>query len=319
MSMIDTVGPPASGSPISLADLQGSKARHRREGLVKFLLWACAAVSLLISFAIVASLVGEAWVFLSGVEADWLSGSKWAPALNEYDLKTPLVGSLVVTGIAMLVAIPIGLTSAMYLSEYAQPAVRKVIKPTLEILAGIPSVVLGFFALQWIAPNIVQRLSSGASLFSYLAAGLGVGVLTIPLIASITEDALSSVPDALRQASAGIGAKKVTTTLRVVLPAAVSGIVAAMIIGISRAIGETMVVFIAAGGGGNQNPFNASVFEAGTTMTAAMATTATVPSDRLAGGVSEESLYFLGLLLFLITLSLNLVADRFVRRVRTAY
>jgi len=314
MSTID-----AGPGPISLSDLQGSKSRHRREGLVRGILWLCAAVSLLISVAIVASLIGEALVFLRGIEFSWLSGSKWAPALNEYDLKTPLVGSLIVTAIAMLVAIPIGLTSAMYLSEYASPIVRRVIKPTLEILAGIPSVVLGFFALQWIAPNIVQRISSGASLFSYLAAGIGVGVLTIPLIASITEDALSSVPNALREASAGIGAKKVTTTLRVVLPAAVSGIVAAMIIGISRAIGETMVVFIAAGGGANQNPFNASVFEAGTTVTAAMATTATTPSDRLAGGVSQESLYFLGFLLFIITISLNLAADRFVRRVRTAY
>lgn len=300
-------------------DLEGTSARRRKEGLVRFVLWLCAALSLFISIAIVVSLVREAWTFLNGIEASWLSGDKWAPALNEYDLKTPLVGSLIVTGVAMLVAVPIGLTSAMYLSEYAPARVRRIIKPTLEILAGIPSVVLGFFALQWIAPNIVQRISDEAGLFSYLSAGIGVGVLTIPLIASITEDALASVPDRLRQASAGLGARKVTTTLSVVLPAAVSGIVAAMIIGISRAIGETMVVFIAAGGGGNQNPFNASVLDAGTTMTAAMATTATAPSDRLAGGVSQESLYFLGLVLFLITLGLNIVADRFVRRVRTAY
>ena len=144
----------------------------------------------------------------------------------EADIKTLLVGSLIVTGIAMVVAVPVGLGSAVYLSEYAGERSRKVIKPVLEILAGIPSVVLGFFALTWISPNIVQRLNDESSIFNLMAAGLGVGILTIPLMASISEDAMYAVPGNLREASYGLGATKRTTSLRVVVPAATSGIVA---------------------------------------------------------------------------------------------
>ena len=234
------------------------------------------------------------------------------------DRKTPLVGSLIVTGIAMVVAVPVGLASAIYLSEYAKPITRKWLKPLLEILAGIPSVVLGFFALRWVTPNIVQQINPQAPGFTLAAAGIGVGILTIPLIASVSEDALSAVPNSLREASSGLGAKRVTTTIKITIPAAISGLVAAFIIGISRAIGETMVVFLAAGGGGNQAQFTTSAFDSGTVVTAAMAAT-TAPSDRLSEGVALQSLYFLGLLLFIITLLLNLIADRFVRRVRIIY
>lgn len=303
---------------LSLGDLQGSPGRHRKERIVMSFFWAAAAVSLLISGGIVISLITKATTFISGLELGWLWGDQWAPPFNEYDLKTPIVGTLVVTGIAMLVAVPIGLASATFLSEYASGRLRRILKPILEILAGIPSVVLGFFALRWITPNITQRLVPDAPGFTLMSAGIGVGILTVPLIASIAEDALSSVPQSLRQASAGMGARKATTVLRVVLPAGISGIVAALIVGLSRAIGETMVVFIAAGGGGNQAQFTASPFESGTTVTAAMAAT-TAPSDRVVEGISLESLYFLGLILFVATLVLNLIADRFVRRVRNVY
>jgi phosphate transport system permease protein len=161
-----------------------------------------------------------------------------------------VAGTLLVTGIAMALAAPIGLASAIYLSEYAGPRARGLIKPILEILAGVPSVVLGFFALTFISPEVVQRFVPGAPSFNIAAAGLAVGVLTIPLIASISEDAMRAVPLSLREASYGLGAKRVTTSLRVVFPAAVSGIVAALILGASRAIGETMVVAIAAGASG---------------------------------------------------------------------
>ena len=211
-----------------------------------------ALFSLLVSTLIVLSLLFEAVTFLNGIKISWLWGDQWAPPFNEYDLKTPLVGSLIVTGIAMVVAVPIGLASAIYLSEYAKPITRKCLKPVLEILAGIPSVVLGFFALRWITPNIVQQINPQAPGFTLAAAGIGVGILTIPLIASVSEDALSAVPNSLREASSGLGAKRVTTTIKITIPAAISGLVAAFIIGISRAIGETMVVFLAAGGGGNQ-------------------------------------------------------------------
>jgi len=309
---------PDNSPRLSLGDLQGSPARHRKERIVMTLFWSAATVSLLISGAIVVSLITKAITFINGLELGWLWGEQWAPPFNEYDLKTPIIGTLVVTGIAMLVAVPIGLASATYLSEYASNGIRRILKPVLEILAGIPSVVLGFFALRWITPNITQRLVPDAPGFTLMSAGIGVGILTIPLIASIAEDALSSVPDSLRQASAGVGARKATTVMRVVLPAGISGIVAALIIGVSRAIGETMVVFIAAGGGGNQAQFTASPFDSGTTVTAAMAAT-TAPSDRLVEGISLESLYFLGLILFFATLVLNLIADRFVRRVRNVY
>ena len=277
-----------------------------------------ALFSLLVSILIVLSLVFEAVTFLNGIKISWLWGDQWAPPFNEYDLKTPLVGSLIVTGIAMVVAVPVGLASAIYLSEYAKPITRKWLKPLLEILAGIPSVVLGFFALRWVTPNIVQQINPQAPGFTLAAAGIGVGILTIPLIASVSEDALSAVPNSLREASSGLGAKKVTTTIKITIPAAISGLVAAFIIGISRAIGETMVVFLAAGGGGNQAQFTTSAFDSGTVVTAAMAAT-TAPSDRLSEGVALQSLYFLGLLLFIITLLLNLIADRFVRRVRIIY
>lgn len=277
-----------------------------------------ALFSLLVSILIVLSLVFEAVTFLNGIKISWLWGDQWAPPFNEYDLKTPLVGSLIVTGIAMVVAVPVGLASAIYLSEYAKPITRKWLKPVLEILAGIPSVVLGFFALRWVTPNIVQQINPQAPGFTLAAAGIGVGILTIPLIASVSEDALSAVPNSLREASSGLGAKRVTTTIKITIPAAISGLVAAFIIGISRAIGETMVVFLAAGGGGNQAQFTTSAFDSGTVVTAAMAAT-TAPSDRLSEGVALQSLYFLGLLLFIITLLLNLIADRFVRRVRIIY
>ena len=208
--------------------------------------------------------------------------------------------------------------SAIYLSEYASPGVRRVLKPTLEVLAGIPSVVLGFFALSVISPEIVQRFFGASSIFSLMAAGLGVGILSIPLIASVSEDALRSVPNALREASYGMGAKKITTTVRVVIPAAVSGLVAAFILAVSRAIGETMVVFIAAGAGGSAL-FNTDPREEGLTMTAAMASLASGTDAVVGEALTFQSLFFVGSVLFLITFALNVVAARFVRRVQQRY
>jgi phosphate transport system permease protein len=196
--------------------------------------------------------------------------------------------------------------------------VRKVLKPTLEILAGIPSVVLGFFAISFISPEIVQRFFGATDLFNLMAAGIGVGILSIPLVASVSEDALRSVPQALREASYGMGARKVTTTIRVVLPAAVSGLVAAIILAVSRAIGETMVVFIAGGAGGG-TLFQTNPLEPGLTMTAAMASQATGTDAVVGEALTFQSLFFVGSVLFVITFLLNVVASRFVRRVRQSY
>ena len=178
--------------------------------------------------------------------------------------------------------------------------------------------MLGFFALLWIAPNVVANLGGEGGRGSILAAGIGVGILTIPLIASISEDAMKAVPDALREASAGMGARKVTTVLRVVLPAAISGLAAAMIVAVSRAMGETMVVFMA-GGAADAAIFTSSPYDGSLTMTAAMASLASGTDNVVGEGLTFQSLFFVGLLLFLITLALNMLANFFVRRIREQY
>jgi phosphate transport system permease protein len=303
---------------ITVADLRGDPRRTRTEKLVRYVLLAAALTSIAISAAIVLSLLGETWTFVSQVELASLWTDGWFPRRGMYDVKTIVVGSLLISAVAMAVAVPLGLGAAIYLAEYASPRVRKVLKPTLEILAGIPSVVLGFFALSFISPEIVQRFFTDATAFSMAAAGIGVGILVVPLMATVSEDAMRSVPSALREASTGVGARKITTTVRVVIPAAVSGLVAAFIVSVSRAIGETMVVFIAAGATGG-SLFSVDILGPGQTMTAAMASQA-AGTDQVRGeALTFQSLFFVGMLLFLFTLGLNLAADRFVRRVRQAY
>ncbi len=298
--------------------LAGDPSRRRREVIIKRIFFSAAATSVVISAAIVLSLVGRATAFATQVDLGALWTDGWFPRQGIYDIKTIVAGTLVVSFIAMAVAAPLGLGAAIYLSEYARPRVRRALKPILEVLAGIPSVVLGFFALTVISPTIVQRFFSGAEFFNLLAAGIGVGILVTPLVASVSEDALRSVPMALREASFGVGARKMTTTIRVVIPAAVSGIVASLILGISRAIGETMVVAIAAGATGGA-AFTLDPTAGGQTMTAAM-TSLAIGSDRVKGAeLTFESLFFVGFLLFLMTLVLNVLSERFVRKVRQKY
>ncbi|MFL6207115.1 MAG: phosphate ABC transporter permease subunit PstC [Acidimicrobiales bacterium] len=309
---------PVPSHGLTLNDFRGDRRRVRKERVVRCVLTAAATVSILISVAIIWSLARETWTFVTQVEWDSvLFSGGWNPRSGLYDIRTLLIGTLWVTVIAMAVAVPIGLGSAIYLSEYARPRIRRILKPTLEVLAGIPSVVLGFFALSVISPSIVQRFTD-AGLFNLTSAGIAVGILSVPLVASVSEDALRSVPLALREASYGMGAKKITTVTKVVLPAAVSGLVAAFILAVSRAIGETMVVFIAGGAAGSQ-PFETSPLEPGLTMTAAMATVAQGTDQVKGADLTFQSLYFVGAVLFLITLLLNFVAGRFVRRVRQAY
>ncbi len=302
----------------SLEDFRGSRSRMRTERIVRGVLFGAALLSIVVSVLIVASLVGEAWTFVSQVELASLWTDGWFPRRGIYDIKTLVAGTLIVTVIAMVVAVPLGLGAAVYLSEYARPGVRKLLKPALEILAGIPSVVLGFFALTFISPEVVQRMNPTATQFNIAAAGIGVGILAIPLIASVSEDAMRSVPRALREASYGLGARKITTTIRVVIPAAVSGLVAAFIVAVSRAIGETMVVFIAAGATGG-SLFSTDPFKPGQTMTAAIASQAAGTDQVRGAGLTFQSLFFVALLLFAITLVLNVLAGRFVQRVRQAY
>jgi len=298
--------------------LQGAPRRRRNEALVQAVLLGASALSVVISAGIVLSLIFEAISFVASIQLPQLLADGWFPRRGMFSLPTVIAGTLIVTLIAMAVAAPVGLASAVFLSEYASPRVRKTVKPVLEILAGIPSVVLGFFALTWISPHVVQAIFADAKGFSLLAAGLGVGILTIPLVASISEDAMRAVPQALREASYGLGARRITTSLRVVVPAAISGIVAALILAVSRAIGETMVVAVAAGASGG-SLFTLNPVGPGQTLTGAMASLAT-GSDNVTGNSSAFlSLYFLGFLLFLMTLGLNLIGDIFVRRTRQRY
>lgn len=303
---------------LTAADLQTSLMRRVRSHTVRWLFMGAAAVTVLVSALIIWTVASGAWTFISQVELTKLTDIGWFPRRGLFDLTTLLVNSAQIAVIAMAVAVPSGFGAAIYLSEYAHPKVRKVMKPTLELLASVPSVVLGVFAISFITPSILTNFFSDINFFNKLAAGIAVGLLVIPLIASIAEDALRAVPGALREASAGLGARKVTTSIRVVLPAALSGLMAAVIVGFSRAIGETMVVTIASGGG-DTSLFNLSLFESGGTLTSAMAALG-LGTDQVAGStLAFQSLYFLGALLFAMTLVLNMLGDVIVRRLQNRY
>jgi phosphate transport system permease protein len=300
------------------SDLRITPARQRRERAVRALLLLAAAVSILISMAIVLTLSGNALGFILHVDPASLWTDGWFPRRGLYDITTIVAGTLVVSLIAMAVAAPLGIGVGIYLSEYAGPRARRLMKPMVEMLAAIPSVVLGFFAVAFISPTLVQTLFPGTGLFNMLSAGIAVGILITPLVASVAEDAMHAVPAYLREAAYGLGARRRTTSVRVVVPAAVSGIVAALILGVSRAIGETMIVAMAAGATGG-SLFNLNPLDQGQTMTAAM-TALAIGSDQVRGAaLTFESLYFVGMLLFVLTFTLNLVSDAFVRRVRSRY
>lgn len=305
--------------PLTVEGLRGDLRRQRHDRFFRLLFLVAAMTSLLVTGGIVFVLVSKSLPFFARVDWSTVFQDNWSPLDDVYGVYPLLFGSLVITGIAVLVAVPIGLGAATFLSEFASPRTRRTVKPVLEVIAGIPSVVVGFFALQWISPNIVSIFNEEAGRGgNFVAAGLGVGLLSIPLMASISEDAMRSVPGALREASAGLGAKKVSTTIRVVLPAAVSGLVAALIITVSRALGETMVVFIAAGAADNAQ-YSADAFGRGLTLPAAMASIAGGTGDATGAELTEPSLYFVGVVLFTLTFGLNAIAGRFVRSVRQAY
>ncbi|MGB0113567.1 MAG: phosphate ABC transporter permease subunit PstC [Ilumatobacteraceae bacterium] len=316
------VATPAGTSPA--ISLRTRPARRRKDSTARWIFRLAAISTFVLTLLIIFTLLFDAWDFVRGLAGGddglgALTDIGWFPRRGIFDISTLVAGTLIVTGIAMLVAVPLGLGAAIYLAEYARPRIRKVCKPILEMLAGIPSVVLGYFAIAFINPNLVTKLFNGANqAFTLMAAGIGVGILTIPIIASVAEDALRAVPMPLREASYGLGARRSQTAFRVVLPAGISGVVAALILGMSRAIGETMVVAIAAGavGGGL---FRLTPLEPGQTMTAAMAALG-FGSDQVAGAdLAFQSLYFIGLLLFVMTFALNFASDRLVARVREVY
>jgi len=245
----------------------------------------------------------------------FLTGTRWAPHSGSFGVLPLVNATLMTTAIAMLVALPLGLSVAIFLSEYATRRARGAIKPVLEVLAGVPTVVYGYFALTYMTPVLRSIFGEGiVQIYNTASAGLVMGILILPLVSSMSEDALSAVPRSLRDAAYGLGATRWETATKVVVPAALSGITAAFIIGISRAIGETMIVAIAAGAG---PAFTFNPFEAAETMTGHIV--------RISGGdlsydsVDYNSIFAIGLLLFLMTFSLNLISQRVVRRFREVY
>jgi len=299
-------------------ELDLRKRLRVHERLIQGFLFLCGAISIFTTVGIVVYLGREAFKFFALPEVtliQFFTGTVWQPKIEEFGILPLLSATLITTGIAMLVAIPTGLSVAIYLSEYASPRARGIIKPTLEILAGIPTVVLGYFALTWVTPLLRSLIGENVvQIYNTASAGLVMGILILPLISSMVEDALSAVPNSLREGAYGVGATKLEVATQVVVPAAISGITAAIIIGISRAVGEAMIVAIAAGAGPNLtiNPFIG-------------AETMTGHIVRISGGdisyesVEYESLFAIALFLFVITLALNLISQRVIKRFREVY
>ena len=286
------------------------------ELFIKILLAGCALVSIATTVGILVALLEPSLDFFREVPVwDFISGTNWAPLFEpaSFGVRPLVYGTLNVTMVAVLVAVPFGLGSAIYLSEYAHRRTRKVLKPTLEILAGIPTVVFGYFALVFVTP-LLRDIGIEVDIFNALAAGLVMGVMLIPTVASLSEDAMQAVPNALRDGAYALGSNRMQVAIRVVVPAALSGIVASFVLAISRAIGETMIVLIAAG---QQPTLTFDPRETVETMTAFIA--ATGNGDVPRGSIEYKTIFAVGLTLFLATYVMNIIATRLVRRYREVY
>lgn len=295
------------------------KRRFRwRESSIQALLLFSGVFSIFTTIGIIYELGKEALLFFRTPSVNlwsFLTGTEWQPHIEKFGILPLFNATLTTTFFAMLIALPLGMGVAIYLSEYATPKTRGFLKPILEVLAGIPTIVYGYFALTFMTPllrNIFGR--DAVEIYNTASAGLVMGILILPMIASMTEDALSAVPRSLREAAYGLGGTKLDVALKVVVPAAISGIAAAFIIGISRAIGETMIVAVAAGAGPN---FTFNPFKGAETMTGHIV--------RISGGdlsydsIDYNSIFAIGLFLFLITLTLNIISQRIVRSFREVY
>jgi phosphate transport system permease protein len=306
----------ASGRP-GAPSLRAARRRYG-ETVIKGLLVLAALISLLTTTGIVYALLEETIVFFGDVGVDeFLFGTKWTPLFQSASFGVlPLVlGTFATTFIGLLVAIPLGLGAAVYLSEYARPRVRKVIKPILELLAGIPTIVFGYFALTFFTPEVLRKfLHLDVAIFNALAAGIIIGFLIIPIVASISEDAMRSVPQSLREGAFGLGASKLQVSVRVVFPAALSGIVASIVLAMSRAVGETMVVLLA---GGQQPQWGVDIGKSMETLTAFIG--ATAKGDVPTGSTEYKTLFAVGTTLFFITLVINMISIRLVRKYRQVY
>jgi phosphate transport system permease protein len=295
-----------------------TKRRHWGETFIQVFLFLCGAVSILTTVGIVYVLGRESLPFFKSGGVNliaFLTGRVWQPAIGKFGILPLANATFMTSAFAMLVALPLGLAVAIYLSEYATDRARRVLKPILEILAGIPTVVYGYFALTFMTPLLRSLLGRDVvEIYNTASAGLVMGILILPLVSSMSEDALSAVPRSLREASYALGATKLETAVRVVLPAALSGVAAAVIVAISRAIGETMIVALAAGAG---PAFTFNPFRAAETMTGHIV--------RISGGdisydsIDYNSIFAIGLTLFLVTLGLNIISRQVVQRFREVY
>lgn len=296
--------------------LRRRPTRRIREQMLQALFFLCAAVSVLTTFGIIAVLLEETLRFFERVSiADFLTGTRWTPlfASKQFGVLPLVNGTILVAAGAMAIALPLGLLAAIYLSEYAAPRTRRALKPILEILAGIPTVVYGYFALLFVTP-ILKTIWPQTQAFNALSASLVMGFMILPMVASISEDALSAVPQSLRQAAYALGSTKLEVSLRVVVPAALSGIAAAVLLAVSRAIGETMIVAIAAG---QQPKMTLNPLESIETMTAYIVQVSL--GDTPQQSLEYHTIFAVGMLLFLLTLIMNVASHLITRRFREVY
>jgi phosphate transport system permease protein len=298
------------------ATLSFRRSRNVKERVIGGVLFACAALSTLVTIGVVAVLLGETVNFFSQVSiVEFFTGTRWEPMFLEkhFGVLPLLAGSFMVAGGAALIALPIGLLTAIFLSEYASQGLRKTLKPVLEILAGIPTVVYGYFALTFVTP-VIRTFFPETDVFNAASASIVVGIMIIPTVSSLSEDALRAVPRALREGAYGLGATRLEVSTRVVVPAALSGIFASFILAVSRAIGETMAVTIAAG---NLPNMTLNPFESIQTMTAYIVQASLGDTPR--GTVVYQTLFAVGMTLFLITLAMNIMSQWVLSRFREEY
>ena len=298
-------------------ELTNTKSGSLAERIIGLILMVCGIFSILTTVGIVFILAEEALKFFADVSViDFLTGTTWTALFQnpQFGVLPLVTATLLISVLAMVVAIPIGLLCAIFLSEYAPPRVRAVLKPVMELLAGIPTIIYGYFALTFITPDLLKPVIPGTEVYNALAAAIAVGIMIVPLVASLSEDALSAVPRALREGAYGLGATKMEVSLRVVTPAALSGIIASFVLAISRAFGETMIVAVAAGLRANMSADPRQGME---TMTSYMVQVFT--GDVVAGSTVYQSLFAVGFLLFIITLAMNIFSNFLVSRFREAY
>ncbi|OUJ18997.1 ABC-type phosphate transport system permease component [Methanonatronarchaeum thermophilum] len=296
--------------------LDSTRLRNLKEKGFKLLFLTCAIISIITTLAIIYILVSDSISFFSEIPiTEFLLGTEWYPTMmpQEFGVLPLLAGTIMITVGAAIVAIPLGVATAVYLSEYADKRLRKIIKPILEVLAGIPTIVYGFFALTFITP-ILQNIFPDVGIFNAASASIVVGIMILPMISSLSEDAINAVPDEIKRGGYALGATKLRVTTNITIPAALSGILSSFILGISRAIGETMAVTIAAGRTPN---ITANPFESIQTMTSAMVEIGS--SDVAVGSLPYQSLFAVGLLLFIITLLMNMVSQYMKSKYQEVY